>query len=143
MSEGEADLRVILETLDPNARDTLRRMLIHDQADRDAIASSLLRYRRARQRLGRRHRHADVAPRGATKGRADAGGRSTPRANLKGTETPIRVMTCIFRVTSDVTPRRAASAGTPVRVAAGSSQQAKPERLMLGLEDPYQGQSPT
>jgi hypothetical protein len=45
VSEGEADLRAILETLEPRARDTLRRALIHDQADRDAIASQLLRYR--------------------------------------------------------------------------------------------------
>ena len=41
-------LRVILETLDPKARDDLRRILIHDQADRDAIASNLLRYRDVR-----------------------------------------------------------------------------------------------
>jgi hypothetical protein len=39
------DLRSLLETLDPKARDTLRRVLIHDQADRDAISSRLLRYR--------------------------------------------------------------------------------------------------
>ncbi len=39
------NLRAILETLHPKARDTLRRALIHDQADRDAIASDLLRYR--------------------------------------------------------------------------------------------------
>jgi hypothetical protein len=45
VSEGEADLRSILETLDPLLRDTLRRVLIHDQADRDAISSQLLRYR--------------------------------------------------------------------------------------------------
>jgi hypothetical protein len=38
-------LRALLETLDPQARETLRRALIHDQADRDAIASSLMRYR--------------------------------------------------------------------------------------------------
>jgi hypothetical protein len=44
VSEGEADLRAILETLDPDARDTFRRALIQDQADRDAIASSLLRF---------------------------------------------------------------------------------------------------
>ena len=31
--------------LDPKARDGLRRVLIRDQADRDAIASNLLRYR--------------------------------------------------------------------------------------------------
>jgi hypothetical protein len=45
VSEGEADLRAILETLDPNARVALRRVLIHDQADRDAVSSQLLRYR--------------------------------------------------------------------------------------------------
>jgi hypothetical protein len=43
-----AELRAILETLDPPARDTLRRVLIHDQAERDAIASDLLRYRDGR-----------------------------------------------------------------------------------------------
>ena len=31
--------------LDPHARDTLRRALIRDQADRDAISSRLMRYR--------------------------------------------------------------------------------------------------
>jgi hypothetical protein len=35
----------LFETLDPKARDDLRRVLIHDQASRDAIASQLLRYR--------------------------------------------------------------------------------------------------
>jgi hypothetical protein len=45
MTDDDADLRALLETLDPKARDTLRRVLIHDQADRDAIASQLLRYR--------------------------------------------------------------------------------------------------
>jgi hypothetical protein len=39
------DLRALLQELDPTARDDLRRVLIHDQADRDAIASQLLRYR--------------------------------------------------------------------------------------------------
>ena len=38
-------LRTLLTTLDPKARDDLRRALIRDQADRDAIASQLLRYR--------------------------------------------------------------------------------------------------
>jgi hypothetical protein len=42
---NDADLRSLLKTLDPNAQDTLRRVLIHDQADRDAIASQLMRYR--------------------------------------------------------------------------------------------------
>ena len=45
MSEGEADLRAILEMLDSPARDTFRRIVIRDQADRDAISSRLMRYR--------------------------------------------------------------------------------------------------
>jgi hypothetical protein len=48
MTDEDADLRSLLETLDPEARDDLRRVLIHDQADRDAIASQLLRYRDGR-----------------------------------------------------------------------------------------------
>jgi hypothetical protein len=39
------DLRFPLMTLDPKAHDDLRRVLIRDQADRDAIASRLMRYR--------------------------------------------------------------------------------------------------
>jgi len=31
------ELRALLETLDPKARDDLRRVLMRDQADRDAI----------------------------------------------------------------------------------------------------------
>jgi hypothetical protein len=42
------ELRTLLYTVDPQARDTLRRALIRDQADRDAIASQLLRYRDGR-----------------------------------------------------------------------------------------------
>jgi hypothetical protein len=42
---SEDDLRNLLLTLDPKARDDLRPVLIHDQADRDAIASMLMRYR--------------------------------------------------------------------------------------------------
>jgi hypothetical protein len=45
VSEGDDDVRAFLETLDSNARVAFRRALIHDQADRDAIASQLLRYR--------------------------------------------------------------------------------------------------
>ena len=45
MSEKDAELRALLRQLDPVLRDHLRRVLIHDQADRDAIASRLLRYR--------------------------------------------------------------------------------------------------
>jgi hypothetical protein len=39
------DLRALLETLDPKARDDLRRVLIRDHIDRDAIAMQLMRYR--------------------------------------------------------------------------------------------------
>jgi hypothetical protein len=42
---ADRDLRAILDTLDPSARDALRRVLIHDQADRDAVSSQLLRFR--------------------------------------------------------------------------------------------------
>jgi hypothetical protein len=42
---GDDSLRALLETLDPKARDDLRGVLIRDQADRDAIASRLMRYR--------------------------------------------------------------------------------------------------
>jgi hypothetical protein len=45
VSDGDADLRAVLETLDTKARDTLRCILIHDQVDRDAISSQVLRYR--------------------------------------------------------------------------------------------------
>ena len=41
----DPDLGELLETLSPSARDHLRNVLIRDQADRDAIASKLLRYR--------------------------------------------------------------------------------------------------
>ena len=39
------NLRALLKMLDPKARDDLRHVLIHDQADRDAVSSQLLRYR--------------------------------------------------------------------------------------------------
>ena len=45
MSSDEPDLRSLFETLDPKTRDDLRRVLIRDPADRDAVASQLLRYR--------------------------------------------------------------------------------------------------
>ena len=54
------DFRALLETLDPKARDVLRSVLIHDQADRDAVASQLLRYRDGRgDDWGRHHRLPD------------------------------------------------------------------------------------
>jgi hypothetical protein len=39
------DLRDLLLALSPSAREHLRRVLIRDQADRDAISSRLMRYR--------------------------------------------------------------------------------------------------
>jgi len=45
MTDPDTALRSLLATLDPKARDALRRVLIHHQADRDEIASQLLRYR--------------------------------------------------------------------------------------------------
>jgi len=47
MTDDDADLRALLETLDPKARADLRRVLIRDHADRDGIASMLMRYRDA------------------------------------------------------------------------------------------------
>ena len=45
MRHKDAELRALLSTLDPKARDDLRRVLIRGQADRDAISSRLMRYR--------------------------------------------------------------------------------------------------
>src|SRR6266487_1876179 len=44
----DAELRALLATLDSKAPDDLRRVLIRDQADRDAISSRLMRYRDGR-----------------------------------------------------------------------------------------------
>jgi len=44
LTDSSDELRSLLETLSPSARDALRRVLIHDQADRDAASSQLLRY---------------------------------------------------------------------------------------------------
>jgi len=44
---SDSNLRAVLEMLDPLTRDALRRVLIHDQDDRDANSSQLLRYRDA------------------------------------------------------------------------------------------------
>jgi hypothetical protein len=40
----DGDLRAALAGLDPLTRDTLPRVLIHDQAECDAVSSQLLRY---------------------------------------------------------------------------------------------------
>jgi hypothetical protein len=42
--DRDRELHALLEMLDPLTRDALRRVLIRDQADRDAVASRLLRY---------------------------------------------------------------------------------------------------
>jgi hypothetical protein len=56
------NLRALLKMLDAKARDGLRRVLIRDQADRNAISSQLLRYRDQQgDDWGRHHRHADDA----------------------------------------------------------------------------------
>ncbi len=44
MDHPDDSLRDLLLTLSPTARDHLRRALILDQIDRDAIATELLRY---------------------------------------------------------------------------------------------------
>ena len=54
MVDEDTDLRALLATFDPHARDTLRRVLIRDQADRDEIAQELIRYRDANGQ-GRAH----------------------------------------------------------------------------------------
>jgi hypothetical protein len=45
VSDGDTQLRAFLQTLDPKSRDDLRRVLIREHADRDDIASRLMRYR--------------------------------------------------------------------------------------------------
>ena len=45
MTMEHPELRDLLRTLSPSARDHLRDVLIRDRADRDAISSQLLRYR--------------------------------------------------------------------------------------------------
>jgi hypothetical protein len=52
IDDEDADFRVLLETLDPKAHDDLLRVLIRDQADRDAISSRLMRYRDENDRTG-------------------------------------------------------------------------------------------
>jgi hypothetical protein len=44
MIHAEAELRELLGTLSPLAREHLRNVLIREHADRDAIASQLLRH---------------------------------------------------------------------------------------------------
>ena len=43
--DADEALREVLRTVDPSAREHLREVLIRDDADRDAIASMLMRYR--------------------------------------------------------------------------------------------------
>jgi len=44
----DEDLHAALASMPPSARDSLRRVLIRNQADRDTIAARLLRYRDGR-----------------------------------------------------------------------------------------------
>jgi len=46
--DEDTDLRNLLRTLNPSAREPLRGVLIRDQANRDAIASQLMRHRDGR-----------------------------------------------------------------------------------------------
>ena len=43
--DEDAELRGLLRTLSPSARERLRDVLIRDQVDRDLIAARLLRFR--------------------------------------------------------------------------------------------------
>jgi hypothetical protein len=45
LNEQQDDLRKLLRTLAPPGHQHLRNVLIHDQADRDAISSRLMLYR--------------------------------------------------------------------------------------------------
>jgi hypothetical protein len=49
---SDLDLPALLSTLDPSALDDFRRVLMDDRADRDVIASQLLRYRDERATIG-------------------------------------------------------------------------------------------
>jgi hypothetical protein len=42
---SDDEIRELLHTLHPKARDDLRRVLVRDQSDRDAASSRLMRYR--------------------------------------------------------------------------------------------------
>src|SRR5437660_1734060 len=70
LSNSGTDLRDLLRTLSPHARDSLRRVLVHDQADRDAIASELMATATSEARTG---------PTSSTSGRSilRCGGRSS------------------------------------------------------------------
>src|SRR5438270_13865752 len=66
---GDADLRAVLETLDPNARDTLRRVLDPRpiRRRRDLLPADALP-QPERPGLGRHHRHSDAASGGTADG---------------------------------------------------------------------------
>jgi hypothetical protein len=71
------DLRALLSRRDPKARDDLRRALIGDQADRDAISSRLMRYRDLNGKdWAEDHRLPDDVSVGATAGGQAIGARS-------------------------------------------------------------------
>ena len=74
MTSDNANLRELLQTLNPGARGNLRRVLIRDNADRDAIAMQLMRYRDENgQRWGRQHRLPDDVSRCTAAGGQELG----------------------------------------------------------------------
>lgn len=78
------DLRDLLTTLDPMARDHLRNVLIRDQADRDAISSQLLHYRD-----GRGDDLADIIDADDVSGGAAARGAASGRDRGEGVKVPL------------------------------------------------------
>jgi hypothetical protein len=81
VTDEDADLHNLLLTLDPKAREDLRRVLIRDQADRDAISSRLMRYR------DQNGRDSDNRARGArTRGKQGWGRRMGPARGRPGDE---------------------------------------------------------
>jgi hypothetical protein len=99
MIDEDDDLRAVLATLDPKARDTLRRVLIRDQADRDAIASRADAPPGSEwPGLGRHHRLPDdvseweAAGRAAARGKIEAGDLWRSGAVIEEHESPGRAL---------------------------------------------------
>jgi hypothetical protein len=89
---ADAQLRTLLSTLDPKARDNLRNVLIRDQADRDAIASRLMRYRDKYGQGWAGHRWPDVE-RAGREGASEREGVPPvpgPRHHVRPVEHPLR-----------------------------------------------------
>jgi hypothetical protein len=79
MIDPDPDLLALLRTLDPKTRDGFRRVLIRDQADRDAIALRLMRYRDQNgQKWAGRHRRYSHSPADQEGVRATSSARDVP-----------------------------------------------------------------